>query len=77
MTKKWKFWKKVMQDKPSTKPVVNACVHCGKHVLRQSKLSEFGDMTGPLQSKLPIDFDEPMTESIGFNSKPRKYRGMI
>ncbi len=56
------------------------CPHCGKHVLRQSTLGEFGDITTPSQSKLPIDFDEDIhevTEKIGMGSKPRKYRGMI
>lgn len=76
---KWKFWKKVMEHKP---PVQSnrLCPHCGKHVLRQSTLGEFGDITTPSQSKLPIDFDEDIhevTEKIGMGSKPRKYRGMI
>ena len=76
---KWRFWKKVMEHKP---PHVhtNNCVFCGKHVLRQSTLDEFADITGLLQSKLPINFDEyehEVTEKVGMGSKPRKYRGSI
>lgn len=50
----------------------NNCVFCGKHVLRQSTLDEFGDTLTPNQTRLPIT-----TEKVGMGSKPRKYRGSI
>lgn len=50
----------------------NNCVFCGKHVLRQSTLDEFGDTLTPNQTRLPIT-----TEKVGMDSKPRKYRGSI
>ena len=72
---KWKFWKKVVEHKPEPAPSKNTCPHCGKHVLRQSSLSEFADMTPENQTRLS-DFGD-MTERIGMASQPRKYRGSI
>lgn len=73
MNKKWQFWKKVVKTEVAVKPTDNVCVHCGKHVLRQSTLSEYADVTPVAQQKLPLE----MTESVGFGSTPRRYRGRI
>ena len=68
-----------MEDKPPMQ-TNRLCPHCGKHVLRQTTLGDFFDITSPLQSRLPVDFDNDIhevTEKIGMDSKARKYRGMI
>tara|TARA_R100001509_G_scaffold42096_1_gene22678 strand:+ start:3224 stop:3448 length:225 start_codon:yes stop_codon:yes gene_type:complete len=72
---KWKLWKKVMGSKPEPEPTQkpHICVHCGGHVLKQSSLTDFADITGDNQRRLPIE----MTERVGMGSKPRKYRGSI
>jgi|TARA_R100000081_G_C4757649_1_gene138027 hypothetical protein len=71
MVKKWKIWKKVMNTETKPAPV-KYCCNCGGIKTRQTKLDEFADMTPESQTKLPF-----MTESIGRESPPRKYRGMI
>jgi len=68
---KWMFWKKVMEHEPP-KRHSNNCVFCGKHVLRQSTLDEFGDTLTPNQTRLPITI-----EKVGMDSEPRRYRGSI
>lgn len=72
---KWKFWKKVMKHEHKAAPSKDVCSYCGKHVLRQSKLSEFADMTPENQTRL-TDFSET-TQRVGMRSQVRKYRGSI
>ena len=71
---KWKFWKKE-SDKPDDTPAKDLCPHCGKHVLRQSKLSEFADITPRNQTRL-TEFTGT-TERVGMQGNLRKYRGSI
>jgi len=70
---KWKFWKKVIDHEPVVKSDEHACPYCGKHVLRQTTLSEFADLTPVTQQRLPLE----MTERVGMKSKKRNYRGSI
>ena len=72
---KWKFWKKVIEHTPEHASTKDVCPYCGKHVLRQSTLAEFADMTPPSQSRL-TDFTET-TERVGMDGRVRKYRGSI
>lgn len=52
---KWMFWKKVMEHEDAPTKAQNLCHHCGKHVLRQSTLSEFADLTPAAQQRLPLE----------------------
>jgi len=70
---KWKFWKKVVDHEPVVKSDEHACPYCGKHVLRQTTLSEFADLTPETQQRLPLE----MTERVGMKSEKRNYRGSI
>jgi hypothetical protein len=73
MMSKWKFWKKVVDHEPVVKSDEHACPYCGKHVLRQTTLSEFADLTPETQQRLPLE----MTERVGMKSEKRNYRGSI
>ena len=73
------IWNRIMRKKVGKPPkqYVYCCV-CGGKKMRQTTLDEFMDITGPLQYKLPIDFDKyEVTEKVGLDSNPRRYRGMI
>lgn len=70
---KWKFWKKVVEHDTEPVKVATPCPHCGKHILRQSTLSDFTDLTPEAQQRLPLE----MTERVGMASEPRRYRGSI
>ena len=76
---KWKFWKRVVQHEPVVKKDEHACPYCGKHVLRQTTLSEFADMTPEEQTRLfpGEEYRTRTTQRVGMKSDKRIYRGSI
>ena len=68
-----------MRKKEVTTPKqITYCCVCGGKKMRQTTLDKFMDITGPLQQRLPIDFDKyEVTEKVGLDSNPRRYRRMI
>lgn len=73
---KWKFWKKVVEHEPVVVDENRVCVHCGKHVLRQTTLKDFADMAPPEQTRL-FPVEHYPTQRVGMGSKTRRYRGGI